>query len=186
MVVVRYCGVGASFHAVQIETWSSKEVVKGASSEERSRWKIQFLPSHADSFIASSVFFWFIVLPSLVRVGAAVFQCHQIGLPDSAKPSYLKISLEEKCWSERHTSYALGVGFPMLFFYAALVPALIALRLRPKEHRLSNPHMMLLWGFFHSGCSCSIFLVVLCVPTTFLIFFWFSLHIIHTPNRQAN
>jgi hypothetical protein len=115
-------------------------------------WRKHFEPSTADTFIASSVFFWFLVLPSLVRVGAAAFQCLQIGEPDSNKPSYLAISLQEPCWEGRHLTFTVGVGFPMLVFYAAIVPGAIALRLRQlKASRLDNPHMMLRWGFFHSG-----------------------------------
>ena len=155
LVIVRHCGDRRVLSCGTKMTPGRLRVSTAAVTEDmKKRWREHFEPSTADTFIASSVFFWFIILPSLVRVGAAVFQCLLIGRADSAKPSYLAISLQERCWEGRHLNFAVGVGFPMLVFYAAIVPGAIALRLRElKESRLNNPHMMLRWGFFHSGCK---------------------------------
>jgi hypothetical protein len=115
----------------------------------------RFLPSTTDMFISSGVLLWFLLLPSLVRIGFAVFECRYVGKPKPEKPTYLLVSMEEQCWVGRHVWFAVGVGLPMLALYALAVPISIILRLRRAraggDVDLKNPSLMLRFGLFFSG-----------------------------------
>jgi hypothetical protein len=109
----------------------------------------RFIPSYADAFTASSVLCWFLMLPSLMRVGFGVFQCRSVGNPDV---DFLVISMEEHCWKDYHLSFAVFVGAPMLMIYAVMFPSLILLRLhRAKLVRSASPNLLLRFGLLYSG-----------------------------------
>ena len=109
----------------------------------------RFLPSYADAFTASSVLCWFLVLPSLMRVGFGVFQCRSVGNPDV---DFLVVSMQERCWGGHHFTFAFLVGVPMLLLYAVMVPVLILLRLhRAKLARGKSPNLLLRFGLLYSG-----------------------------------
>jgi hypothetical protein len=112
----------------------------------------EFRPSNTDALLSSMLLFWFLMLPSLVRVGFAAFQCRYVGVPALEKSLYLFLSLEETCWEGRHLFFTLGVALPMLLLYAAIAPGMSLLRLRRAGRaRLTDPSLMLRWGFLHSG-----------------------------------
>jgi hypothetical protein len=127
----------------------------------------RFLPSTTDMFISSSVLLWFLLLPSLVRIGFAVFECRYVGKPKPEKPRYLLVSMEEQCWVGRHVWFAAGVGLPMLALYALAVPMAIFLRLRRAradgDVDLKNPSLMLRFGLFFSGYRSERYWWELCV-----------------------
>ena len=108
-----------------------------------------FTPSYADMFAASITLCWYLMLPSLMRIGFGVFQCRGIGDPSV---EYLVIDMQEVCWEGRHMAFALGAGLPMLLLYAGLVPLGIMLRLHiAGPSRLTNPNLLLRYGLIHSG-----------------------------------
>jgi hypothetical protein len=112
-------------------------------------------PSTSDAFISSSVLLWFLILPSLVRIGVTVFKCEYVGKSAPDKTRYLAIDMQEACdiGAERHTANAIGLAVPMLWLYAVIVPALIMLRLQRVggRARLDDPNLMLRWGLLYSG-----------------------------------
>jgi len=118
-----------------------------------------FVPSTTDMFISSSVLMWFLLLPSLVRIGFGVFGCTIIGEPAAVepgkpgKPEYFLVDMEEECSGERRSLFAALVGAPMLLMYAAIVPLAIILRLRRAANaaRLDDPSLMLRWSLIYSG-----------------------------------
>ena len=112
----------------------------------------RYVPTNADVFISSSVLFWFLTLPSLIRLGFGVFNCRYVGMSDLGKSQYFFLDLQEKCGSARHLVFGLGVGVPMLLLNAVIVPSAIMLRLRQVGNaRLNDASLMLRWGLLHSG-----------------------------------
>jgi hypothetical protein len=115
----------------------------------------RYVPSTTDMFVGSSVLLWFLLLPSLVQLAFAVFECRYIGKATVRKPMYLLVSMEEQCWVGRHVWFAFGVGLPMLTLYAVVAPFVIVLRLRRAraegDRKLENPSLMLRFGLFYSG-----------------------------------
>ena len=111
-----------------------------------------FVPTNADLFFSSCVLMWYLILPSIVRVGSSAFQCRYAGVPDPGKDEYLAASMEETCWRGRHLAYVLGVSLPMLILYGLIVPATLILRLwQVGDARVSNPSLMLRFSLVHSG-----------------------------------
>ena len=117
-----------------------------------------FVPTNADTFVSSMVLFWYLMLPSLVRIGTGMFECRYIGAPPSSvsspKHKYLAVAMDEICWENRHLYNATCLALPMLVMYAIIVPVAIMLRLhRASDARLNSPSLMMRWGFLHSGCK---------------------------------
>ena len=99
--------------------------------------------------VASAILFWYLMLPSLMRLGFGVFQCRSVGDPNI---EYLVIDFEEVCFEGRHLMFALFVGMPMLLLYTVLVPLGIMLRLyKAGTARLTHPSLLLRYGLMHSG-----------------------------------
>ena len=115
-----------------------------------------FVPSTADMFTSSIMLMWFLLLPSLVRLGFDIFNCRHVGQPVDGKPRYLHIAMEEQCWGAEHMQYAIGVGMPMLLAYGLAVPAVIFLglrRARAAGHsdghaNLEEPNHVAVWIIF--------------------------------------
>ena len=109
----------------------------------------RFIPSYSDMWVASGLLCWYLMLPSLMRVGFGVFQCRSIGRPED---KYLTIDMEEPCWQGRHAHFALLVGMPMLVLYAVTAPLGIIFRLsKAKKMRLAHPSILLRYGLIYSG-----------------------------------
>ena len=68
----------------------------------------RYVPSTTDMFVGSSVLQWFLLLPSLVQLAFAVFECRYIGKATVRKPTYLLVSMEEQCWVGRHVWFLCG------------------------------------------------------------------------------
>ena len=100
-----------------------------------------FVPSTTDMFISSGVLMWFLLLPSLVRIGFGVFGCRIIGEPVASKPTYFWWTWTKNCSGQRHMVFAGVVSVPMLLLYAVIVPVAIVLRLRRggRLHAWSTP-----------------------------------------------
>ena len=62
-----------------------------------------FIPSYSDMWVASALLFWYLALPSLMRVSFGVFQCRSPGRPEDR---YLTTDMEEP--------YVGRVGTPTL------------------------------------------------------------------------
>merc|ERR1711968_108726 len=59
------------------------------------------VPSTRDMFVCSLVLMWFLLLPSLVRVGFIAFACRRLGdwqVGIAGEPTYLRVDMEETCW----------------------------------------------------------------------------------------
>ena len=116
---------------------------------QRTTETIRFAPSTSDTFVSCCVLLWYLLLPSLLRMGFAVFQCKRVG-----NAEYLLLDLETPCYEGDHVVYVGAVAIPMLMFHMAVVPAAIMLILkRSGEARLHNPGLMLRYGLLHSGCK---------------------------------
>ncbi len=119
---------------------------------QRQTLTVRFVPSSIDVFVTSSVFLWYVILPSLLRLSSAMFRCRYVGQPSPGKSEYLVLDIEEACWQGQHLFVACFVAVPMLFLYGVVVPAYITAVLYQKgEARLTDPSSMLRWGLFHSG-----------------------------------
>ena len=109
----------------------------------------RFIPSYSDMWVASGLLCWYLMLPSLMRVGFGVFQCRSIGRPED---KYLTIDMEEPCWQGRHAHFALLVGMPMLVLHAVTAPLGIIFRLsKAKKMRLAHPSILLRYNLIYSG-----------------------------------
>jgi hypothetical protein len=108
-----------------------------------------FTPSDVDSWIMTSVFFWFLTLPTCVKIGFKALECRTIsGL------QWLTVDVERECWTGQHLVIALAVVTPMLIVYGCVVPfsAVLILR-RGGPKRDDNPAVMYRWGAVFSGYS---------------------------------
>ncbi len=119
---------------------------------------VRYLPTTADTFLCSVVLMWFLLLPSLLRVGFIGFECQPVGAAGTTgganRVEYLVLDLEQQCWVEgtAQMTFALFVGMPMLLAYGLVLPAGVLLLLRRAgQSRLTDPSLMLRWGLFFSG-----------------------------------
>jgi hypothetical protein len=103
--------------------------------------------SETDAFISSAVLLWFLILPSLLRIGSSALKCWKVG-----NNSYVLVDLEKVCFIGEHLIYSIFVALPMIIFFALIVPGYLLLQLRHAgPARLTDPSLMLRWGILHSG-----------------------------------
>lgn len=105
-----------------------------------------FTPSDVDSWIMTSVFFWFLTLPTCVKIGFLAIQCRAI-----SGIAWLSVDLERPCWQGMHASIALAVVTPMLILYGCIVPISAVVILRHAGPKRENPAVVYRWGAVFSG-----------------------------------
>ena len=146
------CGIRLRKSALEAEVSLARSAEAAPPASRRQTLTFLYVPSTADVFVTSCVLLWYMILPSLLRIGTAVFRCRYVGQPSQSKSAYLVLDLEETCWEGPHLFFTLGVAVPMLILYGAVVPAAItAVLYREGDARLTNPSFMLRWGLVHSG-----------------------------------
>ncbi len=141
----RRTSVQSALHRVSL--WSSSSAAYRRKSEQvviRG-----FVASDADRLVYSLLLLWFLLLPTLLRIGVTSFHCTAVGQSDFR---WLIVDLETRCGSGPQLAYAVGVALPMLVGYGVLVPvgALVVLR-SYGGMRLTDPSVMFRWGLLHSG-----------------------------------
>ncbi len=131
---------GEGGRAARVNTVGTKRVSYRSSRPVRSTW---------DAFVATTVLFMYLLLPSVLRTCFAIFECKTI-----CGGSYLNLDYEEKCFDGRHAAFATAVAVPGLIFYGGVVPIFVfRLLWRSKESMEVDAAFMFRWGLIFSGFS---------------------------------
>ena len=128
-------------------------VEQGPQTMER---QARFVASTFDMFVFSCVLMWYLLLPGLMYMCSNLFKCIIIGDARANiqryKPTYLRVSLEEECWTRRHTLYALLMGMPIILIHTACAPLLMLLHIyRAGDQGRMRPKMLLRFGLLYRG-----------------------------------
>ena len=111
-----------------------------------------FRATSMDALIMCSVLFWFMILPSVLRMGFVSLECFEVPNEHGKRTQYMLIDLEEPCWEKKHLIMAF-IAVPLVLFHILVVPLVILLTLRKagETNRQSDPIIMFRWGLLHSG-----------------------------------
>ena len=83
---------------------------------------------HFNFWLVSMVVFFFVVQPSITRIGLRFFACSQN--EDLDGRHYLQTDFAVECYKPSHNRWSMLVGLPILLFYGAGVPLLALAVLR--------------------------------------------------------
>jgi len=124
-------------------------------SGKRSRSMIlhdTFQVTATDSLIMSSVLFWFMILPSILRMSFVSFECVGVDNEYGTEERWLLLDLEQRCYEGKHVAMLI-VSAAMCFFHAVVVPGFIIMVLHRtgEKDRQSLPRIMYRFGLMHSG-----------------------------------
>ena len=114
------------------------------TTNSATQWK-----SNRDGWIATNVYFIYIVFPSVIRMCFETFQCKNVcGALHMVKDD------KEICWlaNSRHLNMALGVAVPSLVLYLIMLPTLTLVYLWTHRNvMLTDRKLMLRFGLLFSG-----------------------------------
>mmetsp|Transcript_14795 Transcript_14795/g.27383 ORF Transcript_14795/g.27383 Transcript_14795/m.27383 type:complete len:1343 (-) Transcript_14795:57-4085(-) len=115
-------------------------------------WSIHFRIYRRSSvfkrqLVATFVVLFFLVHPSQVKNNFAMFSCTEI----LSGEYWLNDNLDIRCYSARHSFYAITVVLPTLLVWGVGFPALILALLVKRKNRLNDLSMKLRFGFLYSG-----------------------------------
>ena len=111
-----------------------------------------FKVTAGDALVMSSILFWFMVLPSLLRMAFVALECRSIANETGGFDSWLLLDLQQECFVGKHLSM-LMISVAIIIFNLFIVPTFLILILRKVggKQRDSNPHIMFRYGLIHSG-----------------------------------
>ena len=112
----------------------------------------KFKVTATDALIMSSVLFWFMILPSVLRMSFVSFECKTVLDGEGEQGLWLLLDLEQRCGEGKHLAMLL-VSLGMVALHAVVVPtAVVIILYRAGEYaRNSAPKLMFRYGLIHSG-----------------------------------
>jgi hypothetical protein len=100
-----------------------------------------------NELVTTSVVFFFLIHPSLVKLMFAFFHCRQLDPGQYWMASCLNI----RCWDQVHLKYALSVALPSIIVWGVGLPALCLAYLIRERHGLGLTTLRLRLGFLYNG-----------------------------------
>ena len=120
----------------------------GAAADSTAPWK-----STRDGWIATNVYFVYIIFPSIVRMSFETFQCQEI-----CGESFLVMDPKERCGGtgSRQMLFGVGVALPALLLYIGIIPSLMLVYLwLHRKVMLTDRKLVLRFGLLFSGYTSS-------------------------------
>jgi hypothetical protein len=154
---VQQYGNSLSDHNKEKETesqmaFSTEQTAKQIACKRPSSQHRNFVVSSMDGLIMSSILFWFMILPSILRMSFVSLECHFIPNEEGKYIPYLLIDLEQQCWQGKHIVMTL-IAIPLVLFHVVIIPCIIFFILHKagKVRRETDPTIMFRLGLLHSG-----------------------------------
>lgn len=122
---------------VSFSCWSMVAFYKG---------KLKYLK---EELVSTNIILLFLIHPSLVTQMFSAFSC--IELEDGEY--WLVNDMQIKCWSEKHTYYAINIALPGLIIWCITIPAICMFILIRNKRFLNEVPMRLRFGFLYNGYS---------------------------------
>jgi len=100
-----------------------------------------------NELVTTSVVFFFLIHPSLVKLMFAFFYCKQL----DPGQYWLTSCLNIRCWDSVHLKYALSVALPSIVVWGLGLPTLCLAYLIRERNRLGQTTLRLRLGFLYNG-----------------------------------
>jgi hypothetical protein len=100
-----------------------------------------------NELVTTSVVFFFLIHPSLVKFMFAFLDCRQLNVGEYWMNSFLNI----RCWDGQHMKYALAVAMPSIALWGIGLPTICLIYLIKCRHKLDLTSNRLRLGFIYNG-----------------------------------
>ncbi len=112
-------------------------------------------PSLQDGCIATIVFLFYLLYPTLCKSAFTLINCVGVGasLEDKVNNQYLLVDLQEPCYRGRHWEWIVMSTIPQILLYVIGLPlfALFIIHRNMKRKRLQHPITQFCYGMLYSG-----------------------------------